>query len=515
MRPGVDLYIDDFSLRRCGMDDFRPVARARTDQVRRRIVQVKLGSKGRRVLETSVVRRRTRSKKGKKHGGTAKITMVKHEFPFGAAMKSDCLGNDNCMNFFRKNFNHIVPETGAKWHDEEPNKGDFTGSGDFILEASKKLQYPMRAHCEFWENDSVIQDWVKNLPRDGSEGSLQWAIWDRIKWYTDRYKEKWAIWDRVKWYTDRYKEKADIFDVANEMLHNAWYIDALPCKGGGPCMCDYGPACPNDMNVPNNIDVYSWMYRATSYYAPNRVMALNDFCLTHYCSKHFAMSSMVKEARHIKAATQMGAQGHLNRGRTICGFDLMERFDHAVAAANFKNAGGSLSQAQIMKLKKKIYITEHDVQDTDLSKRADGYETMYRAAYASAGVAGINIWGYRQGDEWRPDIAMVDHDYQLTLEPGQRIFGDKGLLHDEWNSSVKAAKIKGGAVKFKAFPGEYTIQVKGCRGRFTVPVGMGGMSVTVRNWKCKGRRTKRNLKLPQPGEGLVDAGTAADVQVEV
>lgn len=35
----------------------------------------------------------------------------------------------------------------------------------------------------------------------------------------------------------------------------------------------------------------------------------------------------------------------------------------------------------------------HTSQDVDLDGRANAYESYYRAAYASAGVGGMMVWG--------------------------------------------------------------------------------------------------------------------------
>jgi hypothetical protein len=54
------------------------------------------------------------------------------------------------------------------------------------------------------------------------------------------------------------------WDVANELLHGNFYGEALPCGGGGPCICDHKPACPPEMGVPDDVGVHTWMYKAVS-----------------------------------------------------------------------------------------------------------------------------------------------------------------------------------------------------------------------------------------------------------
>jgi hypothetical protein len=65
-----------------------PYARQRTEQVRVRSARVRLGD-----LPSGG------------NGDTAQVTMVKHGFPFGAAMREACAYNDDCVDFFKDHFN--------------------------------------------------------------------------------------------------------------------------------------------------------------------------------------------------------------------------------------------------------------------------------------------------------------------------------------------------------------------------------------------------------------------------
>ncbi|KAG5185359.1 glycoside hydrolase superfamily [Tribonema minus] len=603
MPADSDLWFDDFAVANCGMEAAH--SDAKIDEVRRRTTRVNIGKSG---------------------AETAKITMLKHEFPFGGAMWDDCVDSDNCKAFVKEHFNTIVAETGMKWWDEEPEDGDNTGTtsmkwwdeepedgdstgtnqrphhdacngmkwwdeepedgdntgtGEKYKEVARELGVELRAHSTYWEDNYKVQDWVKNLPRDGSRDSLQYAIWRRMQQYVERYGDQYAIWRRMQQYVERYGDQqyaiwrrmqqyverygdqyaiwrrmqqymerygdqvsafdvnnemlhgtfykfapppVSAFDVNNEMLHGTFYKDALPCGGDGPCMCDLEDACPDGMDVDRDADVHTWMYKAMlqaasldeylscrlrsdgmgvdrdadvhtwmykamKYLLPDSRRFINDYCQMHYCSKHFALAKLVKEARDIPDVTDMGVQGHLTNSMTVCGLDLMARFDHAVAAINGGATDGSASLRDLYDAPRKMWVTEMDMQDKDVTRRADGYETFYRAAYGSPGVAGVMTWGWREGHEWRPDIAMVGEDYRLTLEPGQRIF--QGLLKGAWDASQDSTAVyppdgEGDAphVYFGAFPGTYTISAGGCTGSFTVPVGLGDYEVDAGNWEC-------------------------------
>jgi hypothetical protein len=75
-------------------------------------------------------------------------------------------------------------------HLPEPSKGNIDYVGSTITDAANKLGLPLRAHSVFWDEPGVIQEWVRDLPRDGGDNSLQKALWRRAQWYVDRYGSK-------------------------------------------------------------------------------------------------------------------------------------------------------------------------------------------------------------------------------------------------------------------------------------------------------------------------------------
>ncbi|KAG5186968.1 glycoside hydrolase superfamily [Tribonema minus] len=484
----ADVWLDDFMIQDCSMDRFS--------------VTVNLGAPAKRnssVKETATLK--------------ANIIMQKHAFPLGAAMYYDCMNNPKCTSFFKKHFNWGVTEVGSKWGDEYPERNRFKDWGMEISAAITGTGAKYRAHSTYWEVNKRVQQWVKDAPLDGSSESLQAALW----------------W-RVNDYVSRYKGKAQNWDVNNEMLHGQFFANKLPCKGGAkPCICDYAAACPPGMGADRYIDVRSWMFKAMRYLlGPTAKLHTNDYCNMNYCTSSSALSNLVKQSLLYPELTGMGVQSHLSNAKSVCGFNLMARFDHATAALNGRPADGSLSPHDIFKLKKKMWVTEFDVQEivnlkkqmwvtefdvqeSDHNLRGQGYEMMYRAAYASAGVEGVMAWGWSQPSQWRPDIAMVDNDFTTNWDPARRILGPTGLFHAEWNSTYYGKALETGRaspnktpaktqtqeshIQFSAFPGEYRLEVGGCTTQFTVPVGMGPLAVDARAWKC--RRGKRALAAPR------------------
>ncbi|KAG5183594.1 glycoside hydrolase superfamily [Tribonema minus] len=466
--PGAEVWVDDIIMSRCTLEDFRPVSERRVDEIRKRSVELKLGGDF-----------------GNGTDVTADISMTKHGYPFGAAMWDGCATDSACLDFFRQNFNFATAKESMKWKESEPAPGVFTDADEKVLNAVKDLDIGLRGHTVFW--DVPIQVFMNSridarercapalcalpqtLPRDGSEGSLQSAMYARLLRFVSRYGDVTANDD-----VDNEMLHGSFFKVVQDDVRMAVLLQVAPSVHG----CERVIAA-----------------QQMAYLQPDKRRFLNDFCMMVYCGPDITLSSLVKQSKTFPDANGLGLQSHVTSGKEVCGFDLLARFDHAVAVANDKTSEVPLPQEDLIGLEKKIWVTEMDSQDTDLFWRANAYESFYRAAYASAGVDGMMVWGWaRHPGQWRPDQEMVDENFNL-LEPGERIFAADGLLHSEWNSTVSDVSIEDTTVSFDAFPGSYSVEVGDCVADFTVPLGIGGLTVEVDAWSCAGGGRKIRLFL--------------------
>ncbi|KAG5184314.1 hypothetical protein JKP88DRAFT_277088 [Tribonema minus] len=487
---GEDVWIDDVAVQRCGLDDFRAYSRAETARVRERSVTINLGAPRARTGDGAAPPAVSDLR--------ADVVMLRHAFPLGGAMRPSCPSEAGCLDFFREHFNYVVPEFGVKWHQQEPQSGVYNPLTDAMTAAVRHLGLGYRGHAVYWEVAAKQPAWLPDLAADGKEGSLQWAIWRRMKEFDLRYA---TIFDN--------------YDVNNEMLHGNFFTSRLPCdtsvrdaKGvaASPCMCDYADACPDGMKLPKDVDIHTWMYSAMAYLIPGSRLHTNDYCMTEACGKSNALSSLVKQMLALPAATAMGSQAHVRTGKSICGFNLMDRFSHAVAAINGLPFDGSASREALAAAKRKMWITELDVQasDSDLNEeqRADGYETFYRAAFASPAVDGLLMWSWSD-IQGQPSSSLANAAYKLVYLAGQRILGAAGLVHGEWNSTQMAQPLAAGAAApnddnasseptgeshllFTALPGTYELRIAGCATAFTVPLGRGSAAfdVAAAGWRC-------------------------------
>jgi hypothetical protein len=75
----------------------------------------------------------------------------------------------------------------------------------------------------------------------------------------------------------------------------------------------------------------------------------------------------------------------------------------------------------------------------------------------------------------------------MTLNAaGERIFGAKGLLSNQWRTTKQAAvPVKGASLNMRMYKGKYTVQLGGCSTNFTVTDGKGTQTVLAAKWECE------------------------------
>jgi hypothetical protein len=75
----------------------------------------------------------------------------------------------------------------------------------------------------------------------------------------------------------------------------------------------------------------------------------------------------------------------------------------------------------------------------------------------------------------------------MTLNAaGERIFGAKGLLSNQWRTTKQAiVPAKGASLNMRMYKGTYTVQLGGCSTNFTVTDGKGTQTVLAAKWECE------------------------------
>ena len=63
-----------------------------------------------------------------------------------------------------------------------------------------------------------------------------------------------------------------------------------------------------------------------------------------------------------------------------------------------------------------LWVTELDIDSTNMTLKAQGYEDVYRIYFSHPAVEGILMWGFWNKAHWRPDTAIVEgNDFKVYI----------------------------------------------------------------------------------------------------
>lgn len=326
-------------------------------------------------------------------GATVRIKQVKSDFPFGSCFGTPGLSNNNYKNFFKDNFNYCVAESSNKWTSNEVNQGVVTyANADNIYNFCLQNDIEMRGHCLFWESEDNIQNWVKAL----SIPNLKIALNNRIESALGHYQGQFSNWD-----------------VNNEMLTHFYYRDLL-----------------GDTIRP-------WFFKRAKEVDPNVSLFVNDYNILtpeqnrcEYYRMH--IEDLIAQGAPIDA---IGCQSHF--------WESDVHYDAIILKLN-----------RLAQLGLPIWITEFDVSEPDVNKRANKLEMFYRTAFSHPSVEGIFMWGFWDGLHWMDDAAIVNLDWTVNAA---------GLMYQalrtEWTTDETKITNQFGSADFRGFHGEYEITI--------------------------------------------------------
>ena len=104
-------------------------------------------------------------------GTSVRVSQVRHEFWFGAALASQLFSPQadadlvaKYQEVFLENFNAAVTENALKWHSMERRRGDVHyETVDAILAWTEDHDIPLRGHNVFWGVPNFVPQWQKDL----------------------------------------------------------------------------------------------------------------------------------------------------------------------------------------------------------------------------------------------------------------------------------------------------------------------------------------------------------------
>jgi endo-1,4-beta-xylanase len=347
-------------------------------------------------------------------GVSVEIEQLRHEFWFGAAISSSPFENaygkatsDQYKKVFLENFNAAVTENALKWRPMEPYKGRVNyNTVDAILDWTEANDIPLRGHCIYWGVPSSVQDWIKRLPDNQLEATLEARALDIGRRYGDRFAE---------------------FDLNNEMLHANYYEQRL------------GPDITRKMT--------DWVREA----APEAKLFVNDYDILTGRLVEDYIAQIERFQEQGCAFDGIGVQGHLHadtfdRAALQHSLDRLATLELPIRVTEFNMPG---QHSSVFRNRGRTLTPEEE------ERKARDLVDYYRICFAHPSVEGILMWGFWEGANWIPASSLYRRDWTPT--PAADAY--QVLVHNEWNTSVEGRMNADGHYEARGFFGTYRIRV--------------------------------------------------------
>ncbi len=102
-----------------------------------------------------------------------------------------------------------------------------------------------------------------------------------------------------------------------------------------------------------------------------------------------------------------------------------------------------------------IQITEFDIDTIDEEAQAAFTRDFFTAVFSHPVTDKIIMWGFWEGDQWKPNGAMIRTDW--SCKPNYHVYND--LVFDEWWTDEAGMTSRDGLYQTRGFLGEYDISV--------------------------------------------------------
>lgn len=248
---------------------------------------------------------------------------------------------------FTTYWNQITPENSGKWGSVEATRDVMNWSGlDMAYNTAKSNNLLFRQHTFVWGQQQPT--WLSELAADEQKQEI----------------EEW-----IRTFCERYPQ-TDFIDVVNEPLHAVPTYS--PAIGGGGL---------------TGWDWVVWTFEKARQYCPNAKLFLNDYNIINNNSATTGYLQIINLLKSRNLIDGIGEQGHFLESTPIA--TLRSNLDRLAAA--------SLP----------IHISEFDISLSDDTQQKNKYEELFPILWTHAGVHGITLWGYLEGQIWRENAYMI------------------------------------------------------------------------------------------------------------
>jgi endo-1,4-beta-xylanase len=106
-----------------------------------------------------------------------------------------------------------------------------------------------------------------------------------------------------------------------------------------------------------------------------------------------------------------------------------------------------------------LQITEFDIDTSDEETQAEYTRDMLTIAFSHPSMEAFVVWGWWEGDHWRPNGAMLRKDWS----PKPNYHAWRKLVFSDWWTNSKLVSDSSGDAKLRGFLGDYkaTVEVNG------------------------------------------------------
>ncbi len=339
-------------------------------------------------------------------GADVHVQMTRHAFWFGSAVKFWRIAepgefNDTYRRHIEELFNHVVNENDLKWP---------CWAGQW----SQK-----------WTPEKSIRAlrWLDQRDIHVKGHCLIWPSWKHTASRLEKLKDDPAAMRRMisEHFADvigRTRQWVDEWDVINEPFNN------------------------NDvMQVLGDDEMVEW-FKLADKHAPQARLYLNDFGILAAGGR-----TDTPHQQHYQDTIRM----LLDRGAPLQGLGMQSHFGESITPPE-----------ALLKILDRyaefglpIQITEFDVATDDQTFQANYTRDFMTAVFSHPAVNGFVIWGFHEGNHWRPNAAMYRKDW--SIKPNGEAY--KKLVFDEWWTDERKHTADNGRASFRGFKGDYRITV--------------------------------------------------------
>ncbi|HEY3405485.1 MAG TPA: endo-1,4-beta-xylanase [Ohtaekwangia sp.] len=248
---------------------------------------------------------------------------------------------------FNTYWNQVSPENSGKWESAEPTRDVMNWTQlEMAYNFAKDNGQPFKQHTFVW--GSQEPSWIGALTAEEQKAEV----------------EEW-----IESYCTKFPE-TDMIDVVNEPLHaKPSYRQAL----GGDGVTGW--------------DWVIWSFETAREHCPNAKLLLNDYGIINNNSQTTNYLTIINLLKERDLIDGIGEQAH--------GFE-------SISITTLRTNLDKLHATGLP-----IYISEYDVDIADDNAQKAKYEEQFPMFWNHPGVRGITLWGYKQGQIWKPNAYLV------------------------------------------------------------------------------------------------------------